>query len=468
MISSWVPPERLTARGAALRAATPVTELTGTAAGGDPRDRWAAHRGDPVAVLEATAADRVPDLLALRYGRMATSPFAFLRGAAAVMAADLATLPDTGLHGHICGDAHAANFGLYASPERRLVLDVNDFDEAAVGPWDWDLKRLVASVVCAGRQAGVGDGAARLAARDCAAGYRRALGELAAMPLLEAYYLTTDQSTLARHGVDDLAETFDRVRKKARKNTSRRVVDKFTTRLERDALRFVENPPLLTRPPAAEAELVVAALEEYRGTLDEEIRTLIGRYAVVDVAHRVVGLGSVGYRSYVVLLHGNADEALVLQVKQARASVLAEHLPQPPSAHNGERAIRGQRWMQTVSDILLGWTTIDGRPFLVRQFRDMKGGIDPTELRADQLDDYARMVGVVLARAHAQSIDPRILAGYCDGPAGDVSGAGGAGGAEFDEAFAAFAVAYADQTEADHAALLAALDTGRLPPPAPR
>ena len=450
MISAWVPPEQLSARGSALRAAVPVADLT--------RPGWRDGRGDPVDLLTASGSDRVAELLPLRYGRMAATPFAFLRGSAAVMAADLATAPDAGLHGHVCGDAHAANFGLYASPERRLVLDVNDFDETAIGPWDWDLKRLVASVVCAGRQAGVGDADARVAAADCAGAYRGALTELAAMPLLEAYYLTTDHSTLERHGVTDLAETFDRVRKKARRNTSQRVADKFTTGPHATDWRFIEDPPVLTRPAARQVDQVVAALEEYRGTLDAEIRELVGRYTVVDVAHRVVGLGSVGYRSYVVLLHGNTDEALVLQVKQARASALAGHLPQPSVSHHGERVVRGQRWMQTVSDILLGWTTIEGLPFLVRQFRDMKGSIDPTELRPNQLDDYPRMVGLVLARAHAQSIDPRTLAGFC---------AGGRGGEEFDAAFADFAMSYADQTEADHGALVAAIRSGRLPATTP-
>ncbi|MBT8226955.1 MAG: DUF2252 domain-containing protein [Dactylosporangium sp.] len=448
MISSWAPPERFLREGAERRRATPVTDLT------EPRPR--PDRPDPVALLVAGNAGRRADLVPLRFGRMAASPFAFLRGASAVMAADLAGRADTGLHGHICGDAHAANFGFYASPERRLVLDVNDFDETGVGPWDWDLKRLTASIVCAGRQAGIGEDACRRAAIDCSGAYRAALRELAAMPLLEAYYLTTDHATLERHDIGDLTQTFDRVRKKAKKNTSRKVVNKSTRRLARHAWRFVEDPPILTRLDDSEAARVVSAINGYTATLSEEIRTVLGRYTIADVAHRVVGLGSVGYRSFVVLLHGNGDDALVLQLKQARASVLAAHLPQPPTAHDGERIVRGQRWMQTVSDVLLGWTTIGGQPYLVRQFRDMKGSLDPTTLRADQLDDYGRVVGVVLARAHAQSIDPRILSGYCEGDSA------GAAGTAFDEAFAAFAVRYADQTAADHAALTAAIRTGQV------
>lgn len=232
-------------------------------------------------------------------------------------------------------------------------------------------------------------------------------------------------------------------------------------------MRFVESPPVLTHLPAEEAALVVGGLVEFGRSLEEEIHTLLDRYVVRDVAHRVVGLGSVGYRSYVVLLEGNTEDSLVLQVKQVRASALLPYLPAGARAavsfdHDGQRVVRGQRWVQTVSDILLGWTTIEGRHYLVRQFRDMKGSIDPTTLKPNQLDDYARVVGVVLARAHAQSLDPRVLHGYCtttDAGAWDPQGAG----AEFDRAFAAIAVAYADRTEADHQALLAAIRAGQLP-----
>ncbi|MFC5006506.1 DUF2252 domain-containing protein [Dactylosporangium cerinum] len=446
--TGWSAPEALRAEGIQRRASSPVKSLTEL--------RTAADR-DPVGTIAASNADRVADLVPIRIGRMISSPFAFLRGSAAVMAADLAAgTADTGLHGYICGDAHAANFGFFASPERRLVMDVNDFDETVVGPWDWDLKRLATSLVSAGREAGLPDDECRDAARDCATGYRTALAELADMPLLDAYYLTTDHSTLEHFGIGDLADTFDRVRKKAKKNTSRRVAQKFTQRLEHDAWRFTPAPPILVPLESADAFGVIESLDGYAATLEEEIRTLFGRYAVVDVAHRIVGLGSVGYRSYVVLLHGNGDEALVLQIKQARASALAPYLPPVPDRHAGERIVRGQRWMQTVSDVLLGWTSIDGRPYLVRQFRNMKGSVDPTTLRAGQLDDYARVCGVVLARAHAQSIDPRTLSGYCGAP--DT-----ADGDEFDAGFAAFAVAYADQTEADHAALVAAVTAGTLP-----
>lgn len=465
-MSTWSPADALHAQGAAARGLAPAAVLTApttrVAAGG----KDAASGDTAVEIVASSNAERVADLVPIRFGRMASSPFAFLRGSAAVMAADLADGADTGLHGWICGDAHAANFGLYASPERRQVMDVNDFDETVVGPWHWDLMRLASSLVCAGREAGVSDDRCRAVAVDCAMAYRVATAELATMPLLEAYYLTTDHSTLVQHDIGHLTETFDRVRKKAKKNTHRRAVAKFAQRLAHDTLHFVEDPPVLVRPPADEAALVAAALDEFGASLDEEIGALLRRYAVRDVAHRIVGLGSVGYRSYVVLLEGNTDDTLVLQVKQARPSALVPHLPPGARAatfsHDGQRVVHGQRWMQTVSDILLGWTTIENRHYLVRQFRDMKGSIDPTTLKPNQLDDYARVVGVVLARAHAQSIDPRLLHGYCtttDAGRPDPQAAG----AEFDEAFAGFAMAYADRTAADHEALLAAIRTGRVP-----
>lgn len=459
--TTWRSSEELLAQGRAARVRATPSDLV---AAFERAERH--HDVDPVSIVAASNAERVTELVPIRIGRMISSPFTFLRGGAAVMAADLAGTADTGIHGWICGDAHAANFGLYASPERRQVMDVNDFDETVVGPWHWDLVRLVASLVCAGREAGVSDERCRKAALDCSAAYRLATSELARMPLLDAYYLTTDHSTLIHHNIGDLTDTFDRVRKKARKNTHQRTVGKFTQQLAHDAACFVEDPPVLTHPAPAEAAAVIASLDEFRSCLGEEIRALFSRYAVRDVAHRIVGLGSVGYRSYVVLLQGNVDDSLVLQVKQVRPSALLTHLPSTARAatfgHDGERVVRGQRWMQTVSDILLGWTTIDGRHYLVRQFRDMKGSIDPTMLRPSQLDDYARVVGVVLARAHAQSIDPRIMHGYCtaadDG--GDDPRIAAAG---FDAAFARFAMTFADRTAADHAKLVTAVRTGRLP-----
>ncbi len=447
----WRDPDDVRAAGRRLRATAPPAAHGVFALSAD--------RPEPVREVERVNSDRLRELAAVRVGRMASSPFAFLRGSAGLMAADLAATVVSGIDAQICGDAHAANFGLYASPERRQVMDVNDFDETVRGPWEWDLKRLVSSVVVAGREAGVDEQQCRRAARDCVATYRMALREMAGMSVLEAWYLTTDHSTLEHFNIGDLTATFDRVRKKAKKNTSRKVAAKFTQRIERNEWRFVPEPPVLTPVSDQTAEEVVDGLEAYVEALAPELRHLLSRFSVEDVAARVVGLGSVGLRSYVVLLHGNGDDALVLQVKEARSSALAPYLPPGSTggyAHDGERIVRGQQWMQTVSDILLGWTTIGGRPFLVRQFRDMKGSIDPTTLESHELDDYARVVGAVLARSHGDSADPRLLSGYCDGN-------GERDGEEFDAALAEFASRYADQTERDHAVLLGAARSGRIP-----
>ncbi len=447
----WVDPSEVRVAGQQLRTRAPVEAH----AHHEPAD----DRPDPVGEVERVNTGRLRELAALRVGRMVSSPFAYLRGSAGLMAADLTASTVTGIAAQICGDAHAANFGLYASPERRLVMDVNDFDETVQGPWEWDVKRLAASIVVAGREAGVPDEQCERAARDCVDTYRAALREMAGMPVLEAWYLTTDRNTLEHFNVGDITETFERVRKKAKKNTSRKVAAKFTQRIERDEWRFVPDPPILTSVPDGIAADVVAGLESYAGQLHPELRYLLSRFSVEDVASRIVGLGSVGLRNYVVLLHGNGEDALVMQVKEARDSAVAPHLPPGypvHTGHDGQRIVQGQQWMQTVSDILLGWTTIDGREFLVRQFRDMKGSIDPAALKPDELDDYARVVGAVLARAHGDSTDPRRLSGYCDGQSE-------LDGVAFDTALARFAMRYADQTERDHAALLAAVRSGRIP-----
>lgn len=445
----WVDPAEIRARGVALREKAPLAEHATVALGPD--------RPDSVALVERTNAGRLPELAAVRVGRMTTSPFAFLRGSAAQMAADLAGSMTSGVTSQICGDSHASNFGFYASPERRLVMDVNDFDETVRGPWEWDLKRLLASLVVAGRESGISDEQCRDAATDCSRTYRAAVREVAAMPVLDAWYLSTDRSTLERFDVGQLSEVFDRVEKKARKNTSKKAASKFTQRLGRDDWCFVEEPPVLTHVSQEDEDAVVDGVEAYLATLPPERQYLLSRFSVTDVAFRIVGLGSVGLRSYVVLLHGNGEDALILQVKEARRSALAEHLDTPAYGHEGERIVRGQKWMQTLSDILLGWTTIEDRPYLVRQFRDMKGSIDPTSLKPNRFDDYARVCGAVLGRAHARSTDPRLLVGYLDGAEN-----GGDGGADLDGALAAFAVSYADQTEKDRQTLVDAVTNGRI------
>ncbi|MEU6481629.1 DUF2252 domain-containing protein [Streptomyces sp. NPDC047017] len=423
-----------------------------------------AGRPDAVAAVEESHHGRIPELIPIRVGRMAATPFAFLRGSAGLMAYDLARTPVTGVGAQICGDAHAANFGLYGDARGGLVIDLNDFDETVHGPWEWDLKRLAASLVLAGREAGCDEERCRAAAQDAAGAYRRTMRLLARLPVLDAWNAIADEELVSHTDAHDLLGTLERVSEKARANTSGRFAAKATERLEDGGWRFVDAPPVLRRVPDAEAAAVAAALERYLATLSEDRLPLLARHAVHDVAFRIVGTGSVGTRSYVVLLLDHRGEPLVLQVKEARPSVLLPHLaragfPVPGEsgaadahepAHEGRRVVLGQKRMQVVSDILLGWTTVEGRPCQVRQFRNRKGSVDPAALPADQIDDYARMTGALLARAHAHSADPRLIAGYCGK------------NQELDEAIAAFAVTYADRTEADHADLLTAVRTGRL------
>uniref|UniRef100_UPI002623107F DUF2252 domain-containing protein n=1 Tax=Streptomyces luteogriseus TaxID=68233 RepID=UPI002623107F len=407
-----------------------------------------ASRPDAVGAVEESGRGRLPELTPIRVGRMAATPFAFLRGSAGLMAYDLARTPMTGIGAQLCGDAHAANFGLYGDARGGLVIDLNDFDETVFGPWEWDLKRLTASLVLAGRVAGADEDQCRKAAYDAAGAYRRTMRLLAKLPVLDAWNAIADEELVSHTDAHDLLGTLERVSEKARHNTSGRFAAKSTEVTEDGGRRFVDAPPVLRRVPDAEAAAVATSLEEYVGTLQEDRLPLLARHAVQDVAFRVVGTGSVGTRSYVVLLLDHRGEPLVLQVKEARASALVPHLvtagfEAPDAGHEGRRVVLGQKRMQVVSDNLLGWTTVDGLPFQVRQFRNRKGSVDPAALAADQMDDYGRMTGALLARAHAHSADPRVIAGYCGK------------NEELDEAMADFAVAYADRTEADHAELLA-------------
>ncbi|WP_234377055.1 DUF2252 domain-containing protein [Streptomyces sp. TP-A0356] len=412
-------------------------------------------RPDAVTAVEESNRGRIPELTPIRVGRMAASPFAFLRGSAGLMAYDLARTPMTGIDAQICGDAHAANFGLYGDARGGLVIDLNDFDETVHGPWEWDLKRLATSLVLAGREAGAGEDKCRDAAHDAVGAYRRTMRLLAKLPVLDAWNAIADEELVSHTDAHDLLGTLERVSQKARANTSGRFAAKSTEPVEDGGRRFVDAPPVLRRIPDAEAAAVAASLEEYLTTLSEDRLPLLARYAVHDVAFRVVGTGSVGTRSYVVLLLDHRGEPLILQVKEARPSALLPHLatagrPLPEVEHEGRRVVLGQKRMQVVSDILLGWTSVDGRPYQVRQFRNRKGSVDPAALAIDQLDDYARMTGALLARAHSHSADPRLISGYCGK------------NEELDEAIGMFAVAYADRTEADHAELVAAVSSGRV------
>ncbi|GGO86093.1 DUF2252 domain-containing protein [Wenjunlia tyrosinilytica] len=415
-----------------------------------------ADRPSALESVRRTNVGRLPELTPIRVGRMSASPFAFLRGSAGLMAADLVGTPVTGVTAQLCGDAHAANFGLYGDPTGRLVIDINDFDETVNGPWEWDVKRLTASLVLAGREAGASEDACREAAFDAVGAYRRTVRLLAKMSSLDAWNAIADEELVSHADAHDLAGTLEQVSHKARKNTSAKFASRNTEELPDGTHRFTDAPPVLRRVPDREAGAVAASLAEYLATLQPDRLPLLGRYTIHDVAFRVVGTGSVGTRSYVVLLLDHRRKPLVLQVKEARASVLIPHLakagfPAPQEGgHEGRRVVLGQKRMQVVSDVLLGWTTVEGRPYQVRQFRNRKGSVAPAALAPEQLDDYGRMTGALLARAHSHSVDPQLLAGYCGKHE------------KLDEAMADFAVRYADVTERDHAELVTAVRDGRI------
>ncbi|WP_354644088.1 DUF2252 domain-containing protein [Kitasatospora camelliae] len=445
----WPPEGSAKQRGKALRERTP-REAHG-------RFETAAGRPDVVAAVEEANAGRLEHLVPIRIGRMAASPFAFLRGSAGLMAHDLAATPTSGVVAQLCGDAHAANFGLYGDPLGRLVIDINDFDETVPGPWEWDLKRLAASLVLAGRQAGADEQVCRKAAFDATASYRRTMKRLAKLSAMDAWNAVADQSLVSFAEAHDLTDVLAAVSEKALRNTSARFAAKSTVRLEDGSWRFAAAPPVLSEVSDARAEAVAASLGDYLETVAPEMRPLLARHSVQDVAFRIVGTGSVGTRSYVVLLLDQREQPLVLQVKEARPSVLLPHLARAgfpvrePAGHEGRRVVLGQLRMQVVSDVLMGWTTVEGLPYQVRQFRNRKGSVDPGALRPNQLDDYGRLTGALLARAHSHTADAAVIAGYC-----------GKDDA-LDEALSRFAVAYADRSEADHAALVAAIRSGRLP-----
>ncbi|MFD8750268.1 DUF2252 domain-containing protein [Kitasatospora sp. NPDC059577] len=422
--------------------------------------RWipAADRPDPVGVLERQGEDRVAELLPIRYGRMAASPFAFLRGAAAVMAADLGAVPDTGLTVQLCGDAHLVNFGVYASPERALLFDVNDFDETYPGPFEWDVKRLAASVAVAARDNGLDEERVRRAARASATGYATAMRHLAGVGELEAWYARVDTADL----VPLLTKSGQRKRfeaglEHARRRTSLQAFGKLTE--ERDGRRrIISAPPLIEPLKKTELRGVGKVFSDYRATLAEDRRVLLDRYRFVDAATKVVGVGSVGTRCFIVLLEGrDGRDPLFLQIKEAGRSVLEDHLPptrveaEVAAHHGGRRVVTGQHLMQAASDIFLGWTTGPaGRHFYGRQLRDMKGSVEIGEMRPSGLRAYADLCGRTLARAHARTGDRIAIVGYL-------------GSADtFADAVAEFAVRYADRTLVDHGELVSAIEDGRI------
>jgi len=413
-----------------------------------------ADRPDPVQLIIESHAGRLDWLVPVRVGRMAATPYGFLRGAAIVMAEDVARLPSTGITPVICGDAHMGNFGFYASPEQDLVIDLNDFDEAHPGGWEWDLRRLVASIWIAGRQNGANEQQCESAVMRCVAGYRDEVGDLASTPLLARSYQRLDVDHLQQGTTDkSLRAEIKRAAARARRRTSDRALPRFTS--QRDGKRhIVEDPPLVTRVNYAEADQIARGLDEYLGTLAPHWRRALGGYTLIDIAHKVVGVGSVGLRAYVALLEGSSpDDVVFLQLKQARRSVLARHVHGESAwhAHQGQRVVEYQQALQTVSDPLLGWTTVGEHQYYVRQFRNMKGSVALDSIDGPALADYAAVTGHLLAKGHARTSGASMIVGY-------------AGSSDhLDVALARFARLYADQTEADHAALVKAASRGVVP-----
>jgi uncharacterized protein (DUF2252 family) len=430
------------ARGAAARMTVPL-EAHGELVLGKGRDA--------TAMLRAQESVREPSLVPLRYERMTASPFAYLRGAAAVMAYDISHGASTTMRTQLCGDAHVANFGMFAAPDRSLVFDLNDFDETLPGPFEWDVKRLAASVVVAGRHVGMKPKKTRAAAAATVASYRSAMARFAERGPLENWYARVDVSTLvdALAGTSLLADA-KRATKESRKNTGEIAVGKLTEVVD-GVRRFRSKPPLLFPIDESVAPGVTAraakSFGDYLGTLPPDALLLLLRFSFRGLAHKVVGVGSVGTRALLMLLESGDGTYLVLQLKQANASVLEPYLGESSVPHHGRRVVVGQRLMQATGDPLLGWTT-GGEDqqfdFYVRQLRDMKGSFDLESLRGDDLAIYGQLCGAVLARAHARAGDSATIAGYLGGTTA------------FDDAIARFAESYADVTERDHAALLEA------------
>jgi len=435
-----------TAMGKALRKQVPRKALS----------VWepASDRPDPITLLNQSHRGRVDELVPVRVGRMIASPYGFLRGTAVVMANDVASMPSTGIQPVICGDAHLGNFGLYGSPEGELVLDLNDFDEAHPGGWEWDVRRLSASIWVAGRENGLSEEQCRDAVESCSAAYRGEVRFLADQPLLKRSYNRLDVDRLHESATEkSLRKTIKKSVKKAKKRTSDRAVPKFTYE-EMGRRVIAEEPPLIQRVTDTKADLIGKALDRYLTTIESHWARVLGGYTIQDIAHKVVGVGSIGLRAYVVLLEGSSSDDLVfLQMKQARRSVLATYVHGESAwhAHQGQRVVEYQQALQTVSDPLLGWATVDNRQYYVRQFRNMKGTVPLDSLDARALADYAGIVGQLLAKGHARTSGASMIAGYVGK------------GRNLDRAMGDFARAYADQTESDHARLLHAVKSGRVP-----
>ena len=416
--------------------------------------RAPAGRPDPIEVLRQSDDGRLTDLLPIRYGRMLQSPFAFYRGAAAIMASDLAAFPVSGIRTQVCGDCHLMNFGGFGTPEGRFVFDVNDFDETIPGAWEWDLKRLATSVVIAGRHLNFRVSETDAATMDAVRTYREQIRAYAAMHVLDVWYARLDESQLAR--IVDSAEErrqYAAAIKKAKSETRAHAFPRFAS-TDGTGTVIVDEPPLLYHPEDVTAfvDTVRVAFECYRETLPEDRQSLFDRFRLLDAAYKVVGVGSVGTRCLVAFFVARNDDSLVLQMKEARASVFDPYAGAPPYDSQGLRVVTGQRALQAASDLFLGWTVgRDGHDYYVRQLRDMKTSADVDHMSPVALSDYAEFCGWALARAHSKaSGSAAMIAGYLGRSAA------------FDEAMLGFAHAYAAQNKADYDALVEAVRAGRL------
>jgi uncharacterized protein (DUF2252 family) len=459
-------PAESRAKGKAARAKVPRDSHASFGAGPD--------RPDPVSLLEDQAKTRVPELVPIRYGRMLVSPFTFFRGAALIMASDLSTTPRSGLTAQVCGDAHLSNFGVFGSPERSLVFDCNDFDETLPGPWEWDVKRLAASFAIAGRNRGFAKSIRRDAVLALGQAYRETMRASSSMTNLDVWYTHIDVEEII-HLLDAQAEATGskaearlaanatKIAAKALTKDSMKAVDKLTQVVDGERV-IVSEPPLVVPieelfpdvEQAAMAGLFHGLIRKYRQTLPTDRKHLLEQYSFGRVARKVVGVGSVGTRAWIIMMHGRQDdEILFLQAKEAEASVLERFTKKSAYANHGARVVAGQRLMQASSDIFLGWQRVDGvdgiqRDYYIRQLQDWKGSIDPETARPEGMSVYAALCARTLARAHARSSDRIAIAAYLGS------------NATFDKALASFAEMYADQNERDYEEFAKACRSGRL------
>ena len=421
-------------------------------------DKWAPalNRRDPVSLILESGEGRIQELLPIRYGRMAVSPFTFFRGTADIMAADLGPMRASGLRAQLCGDCHLMNLGGFATAERRLILDIDDFDETAPGPCEWDVKRLAASFVLACRSNGFAASDQRDAAMTCVRSYREHMREYSEAPVLETWYSSVDLSD-ALSAIHTKAVR-DRLNKRVQKERERSITEHdFPALAEHEGHGYAikEAPPLIFHHPLINLESnranIQQALARYRSSLADDLKILFDRYRLMDLSLKVVGVGSVGTLCAIVLMVAAKNDPLFLQIKEAHPSVLEQYAGKSKYANHGERVVNGQRLMQSASEIFLGWTSGKaGRHFYIRQLRDTKIKILVELFNRSTMMDYARLCGWTLARAHARSGDPAMIAGYLG--KSDV----------FDKAIARFAIAYADQAERDYAKFKRAIDAGKI------